>query len=184
MGTPREPKPVKYFVALLSAERDLLSAVEGALTAILGTIDARSEVLAWTVSKFYEKEMGPGLLRRFVSFESLASPGKLVDIKLATQRMEEKYRRTTKSGLGRRVNLDPGYVESGKVVLASTKNANHRIYLHSGVYAEATLQFYDGEFHGYPYSYPDYLWPETMAFLTSLRALYLDQARRSGSVGM
>jgi len=180
MGTPREPNPAKYFIALLSAERDLLSAVEGDLTGILGRIDGRSEVLPWTLSKFYEKEMGPGLLRRFVSFESLASPGKLAHIKLETQRIEENYRRSTDSGLGRRVNLDPGYVESGKVVLASTKNASQRIYLSAGVYAEATLQFHDGEFHGYPYSYPDYLWPETMAFLTTLRALYLDQLRRSG----
>src|SRR5215470_19114680 len=101
MGTPREPKPAKYFVALLSAERDLLSAVEGDLTVILGTIDARSEVLPWTLSKFYEKEMGPGLLRCFVSFESLVSPGKLADVKLATQRIEENYRRSTESGWGR-----------------------------------------------------------------------------------
>ena len=180
MGTPREPKLAKYFVALLSAERNLLSAVEGDLTGILGTIDARSEVSPWTLSKFYEKEMGPGLLRRFVSFESLASPGKLADIKLATQRIEENYRRSTESGLGRRVNLDPGYIESGKVVLASTKNASQRVYLYSGMYAEATLQFYDGEFHGYAHTYPDYLWPETMAFLTSLRGVYLDQLGRFG----
>ncbi len=178
MGTPREPKPAKYFVAILSAERDLLSAVEGDLTTIFGAIDTRSEVLPWTASKFYEKEMGPGLLRRFVSFESLESPGKLADIKLATQEIEENYRRQTSGEAGRRVNLDPGYVESGKVVLASTKNASQRIYLYSGIYAEATLQFHDGEFHGSPYTYPDYLWPETITFLISLRSLCLDQLRR------
>ena len=180
MGIPREPKPAKYFVALLSAEPDLITAVEGDLETVLGAIDARSRILSWTVSSFYEKEMGFGLLRRFVSFESLASPQKLADVKLATQRIEEKYRRTTEDESGRKINLDPGYLESGKVVLASTKNASQRIYLHSGIYAEATLQFYDGEFHGSPYTYPDYLWPETIAFLTSVRSLHLQQLRRSG----
>ena len=180
MGIPREPKPAKYFVALLSAEIDLISAVENDLTAVLGPIDARSEILPWAVSAFYEKEMGAGLLRRFVAFESLASPGKLADMKLATQRIEENYRHKRPGFLGRRINVDPGYIESGKVVLASTKNASQRIYLCSGIYAEATLQFHDGKFHGGPHTYPDYLWTETMAFLTSLRALYLEQLRRSG----
>jgi hypothetical protein len=177
MGIPKEPKPAKYFTALLTSEPDLLGALEGDLTTILGSIDARSEVLPWTVSKYYEKEMGSGLLRRFVSFDTLAPPGKLADIKLATQRIEENYRRKADTDRGRRVNLDPGYVESGKVVLASTKNASHRIYLRSGVYAEVTLQFYDGEFHPCPHTYPDYLWTQTLAFLTSLRSLYLDQLR-------
>ena len=154
--------------------------IEDALTAILGTVDARSEVLSWTVSTFYEKEMGAGLLRRFVAFESLASPGKLADFKLETQRIEENQRHEVPSPLGRRINLDPGYIESSKVVLASTKNASHRVYLHSGIYAEATLQFYNGEFHGSSYTYPDYLWSTSIAFLTSLRSRYLNQLRRCG----
>jgi hypothetical protein len=179
MGVPREPKPVKYFIALLSSDPSLITAIEGALTAVLGAVDARSEVLSWTASTYYEKEMGPGLLRRFVAFESLASPSKLADIKLATQRIEENHRHQAPSPLGRRVNLDPGYIESSKVVLASTKNASHRIYLHSGIYAEATLQFYNGEFHGSSYTYSDYLWSATIVFLTALRSRYLDQLRRS-----
>ena len=81
---------------------------------------------------------------------------------------------------GRRVNIDPGYIEAGKLVLASTKNASQRIYLRSGIYAEATLLYYEGEFHGCSYTYPDYLWPETLAFLTRLRAIYLQQLRKRG----
>jgi hypothetical protein len=126
---------------------------------------------------FYEKEMGPKLLRRFVSFEPLLSPEKLADVKLATQQVEEKNRGTMMRPYGRRVNLDPGYIEAGKLVLASTKNASQRIYLRSGIYAEATLLYYEGGFHGCSYTYPDYLWPETLAFLTRLRVIYLQQLR-------
>ena len=180
MGIPREPKPAKYFAALLSGEPDLLTRVESELTSVFGTIDLRSEILPWAASRYYEKEMGSGLLRRFVSFEPLAVPEKLPDVKLATQEIEERYCNSADVKSGRKVNLDPGYVESGKVVLASTKNANHRVYLRGGIFAEVALEFYNGGFHGCQHTYPDYLWVQTVAFLTSVRGLYLEQLRRVG----
>ncbi len=180
MGTPREPKPAKYFVALLASDVELLTAVETDLSVILGAIDARSEILPWTVSKFYEKEMGASLLRRFLSFASLTPPDDLAQIKLRTQQIEDTYRNQTAAPPGRRINLDPGYVDALKVVLASTKNASQRIYLQSGIYAEATLLYHDGGFHALPYTYPDYLWPETIHFLTDLRAVLLEQLRQPG----
>lgn len=180
MGIPSEPKPAKYFVALLSSDLEHLTSAENELVSVLGSIDARSETLPWVVSSFYEKEMGPRLLRRFVSFAPLLSPEKLAEVKLATQQVEERNRDTTMNPFGRRVNLDPGYIEAGKLVLASTKNASQRIYLRSGIYAEATLLYYEGKFHGCSYTYPDYLWPETLAFLSRLRAIYLQQLRERG----
>jgi len=180
MGTPKEPKPGKYFIALLSPEFELLNAVEPELRAILGDIDGRSPILSWTTSRFYEKEMGSGLLRRFLSFEPLSSPEILADIKLATQGIEACYQRSSDAGGGRRVNLDPGYLEAGKVVLASTKNANQRIYLRGGIFAEATLLYIDAAFHGCAYTYPDYLWPEALAFFAACRARYLAQLRQLG----
>jgi hypothetical protein len=180
MGIPRQPKPAKYFVALLSSGLEPLTRVENDLVSVLGAIDSRSETLPWAVSSFYEKEMGRRLLRRFVSFEPLWSPEKLAEVKLSTQQVEEKNRGTGMQPSGRRVNLDPGYIEAGKLVLASTKNASQRIYLRSGIYAEATLLYYEGGFHGCSYTYPDYLWPETLAFLTRLRAIYLRQLRECG----
>jgi hypothetical protein len=177
MGTVRQPKPAKYFVALLSSSLDLITAVETDMAAILGEIDGRSEIIPWTVSRFYEKEMGEGLLRRFLSFLLLASPENLAAVKLQTQQIEERYRGG--SG-GRRVNLDPGYLDVYKVVLASTKNACQRVALHSGIYGEATLFYYNGRFHGLDYTYRDYLWPETLAFLTMLREAYLEQLKQLG----
>lgn len=178
MGTVRQPKPAKYFVALLSSSPDLITAVETDLAAILGEIDGRSEIIPWTVSRFYEKEMGPGLLRRFLSFLVLGSPENLADVKLQTQQIEERYRE--RGSGGRRVNLDPGYVDVYKVVLASTKNACQRVALHSGIYGEATLLYYNGRFHGLDYTYRDYLWRETLTFLTTLRETYLGQLKQLG----
>jgi hypothetical protein len=176
MGMPREPRPAKYFVALLSSEIDLVSAVEGELESALSEIDGRSEIVPWTASKFYEKEMGPGLKRQFLSLSKLASPQELAAVKLKTQAIEARFR--VAASTARRVNLDPGYVDTHKVVLASTKDAGQRIYLSSGIYGEATLLYFDGDFHGLPYTYPDYLWPEAREFFARLRDVYLDQLRQ------
>ena len=178
MGTPREPKAAKYFVALLSSSHEHLVQVENDLVGILGEIDGKSEALSWAASKYYESEMGPGLRRRFLSFSTLASPENLAAVKLQTQAIEERYRAPVSRG--RQINLDPGYLDSFKVVLASTKNASQRLYLRAGIYAEATLFYYDGGFHGLQYTYPDYLWPAVLEFFTELRSGYLTQVRRQG----
>jgi Domain of unknown function (DUF4416) len=180
MARPGDPKPAKYLVGLLSADIELLNSVETDLAAIFGAIDARSQTLPWNLSKFYENEMGGGLLRRFVSFSRLDSPGNLAGIKLQTQEVERRYKSGGPRRTGRRVNIDPGYLEAGKLVLASTKNAAHRIFLQSGIYGETTLLYYDGAFQGCPHTYPDYLWVETLSFLTSVRSTYLEQLREAG----
>jgi hypothetical protein len=178
MGTPREPKPVKYFVAFLTSAVDWVAPVEIELRAIFGAIDGRSDLVQWSASNYYEPEMGVDLKRGFLSFAALRSPGELAALKLKTQQIEERFRRPDDHG--RRVNLDPGYLDSFKVVLASTKNANQRIYLDHGIYAEATLFYHSGGFHGLTYTYADYLWPGTLAFLAGLRTGYLDQLRQAG----
>ena len=96
------------------------------------------------MTDYYEKEMGTGLLRRFVSFAPLISPEALAEIKLKTHGIEEGYQWIEGEKRGRRVNIDPGYLDGGKVVLASTKGTSHRIYLRSGVYGEVTLFFQSG----------------------------------------
>ena len=178
MGTPQEPKPVKCFAAFLISDVALLPLVQNELGAILGAIDGQSELVAWTASKFYEREMGANLQRGFFSFACLRSPAEIAALKLKTQQIEERLRR--QDGGGRQVNLDPGYLDWFKVVLASTKNASQRIYLDGGIYGEATLMCHDGGFHGLPYTYPDYLWPETLEFLQRMRAAYIETQRKSG----
>jgi hypothetical protein len=178
MGTPQEPRPAKFFIALLVAEDDLFPPVERDLGALFGAIDSASPIFPWTVSDYYESEMGAGLRRRFISFEGLISPDALAEIKHKTREIEDRYRRAEGTGRRRRVNIDPGYVDAGKVVLASTKGAGHRLYLQAGIYGETTLLYYDGSFQPFPYTYRDYLWPETITFLTGLRARYLGQVKR------
>jgi len=84
---------------------------------------------------------------------------------------------TSSPPIPRRVNLDPGYLDTTKLVLVSTKNQAHRIYLAQGIYAEVTLLYHHGEFHPFLYTYSDYRWPETHEFLRRVRSRYLEQLR-------
>ncbi|HWP56874.1 MAG TPA: DUF4416 family protein [Candidatus Acidoferrales bacterium] len=177
MGLPREPDPVKLFVALLCNDSSLFAPVESDLRDLFGPVDHASAALPWAVTDYYREEMGPALQRKLVSFHDLTEPGKISAIKNMTQDLESKYlwRRGTQQG--RSVNLDPGYLEASKVVLASTKNAAHRVYLGGGIYAEVTLQFRHGAFEPQPHTYVDYRWPETLGFFLAVRSIYLGQLR-------
>ncbi|MGH7810425.1 MAG: DUF4416 family protein, partial [Candidatus Binatia bacterium] len=114
MGTPPEPKPAKYFVGQLTSDAQALALACNDLVEAFGAIDGKTDLVAWTVSKFYEPEMGSDLQRGFLSFAALRSPAELAALKLRTQAIEEKFR-NRESG-GRRVNLDPGYVDMYKAV--------------------------------------------------------------------
>ena len=175
MAAPVEPKPAKYFISFLVSELALIAGVEAELLATLGEIDARSVVTPWQESKYYEKEMGERLWRGYWSLRSLRGAAELAAAKLQTQAIEDKFRDSVSGS--RRVNLDPGYLDTLKVVLASTKNANQRIYLNSGIFAEATLFYHHGAFHGLSYTYSDYSTPQATEFLNRIRSIYVEQLR-------
>ena len=117
--------------------------------------------------------MGPLLKRTFVAFERLVGAETLPAIKIKTHAIEE---RLAASGR-RRVNIDPGYVSLGKLVLATTKNHSHRIYAGRGIYEEVTLVFRDGSFTGLSHTYPDYRQETHLEVFNAVRRLYAQQIR-------
>ena len=179
MGTPKLPDSVKLIVGLLAASDALLDEASGALSQRFGALDARSTPAAWNVSTYYQSEMGAGIRRQFVSVETLIVPGKLAAMKQLTNAMEETWR----AAAGRQVNIDPGYVAATKLVLASTKDAAHRVYLSGGVYAEVTLQFSNGSFRAGASTYRDYAAPDAIDFFNAVRARYLTQLRAANPAG-
>ncbi len=182
MGTPTPPPPVKLIVGLLSAYPDFFATAAKQLSEHYGESDLESEVFPWNITHYYRNEMGEGLLRKFLSFQRLVSPAALPTIKLQTNAIEFHFIHPANPNIPvvatqRRINLDPGYLDVNKLVLASTKGSAHRIYLSHDIYAEVTLLFHHGAFHPFEYTYTDYRWTETMAFLLQVRARYLQQLR-------
>ncbi len=180
MGQVRTPQPVKLFVAMLAQHMDIFALAEAEMSAEYGNIDEVSPLIPFNFTNYYEDEMGPNLLRKFVSFERLINPRELVAAKIFTNDLEERISEQT--GSERRcVNLDPGYVSLSKLVLATTKDYSHRIYLGDGIFAEVTLYFANNCFNPWPWTYPDYRTAEYRGFFESLRTQYKEKLRRMDS---
>jgi hypothetical protein len=176
MARPRTASPVKLFAGLLSGDPDLLRRARQLLTRRFGPVDAESAVWRFEQTDYYEAEMGPQLERWFVSFQNLLPPDRLAEIKLETNALEAEIAdQVLRPDLPRPVNIDPGYIDLGKLVLATTKDRAHRLYLGHGIYAEVTLQYTRGAWQCQPWTYPDYRRPEYHAFFERVRELLRTQ---------
>jgi len=173
MGTATTPRPVKLIVGLLAASDTLFTEATEELARRFGQLDAASDITDWHFSDYYSEEMGNAIRRQFVSCATLIDAGQLAAIKQLTNDMENHW----SAAPGRQVNIDPGYLAATKLVLASTKDAAHRVYLSDGIYAEVTLQFSDGCFRPDAHTYRDYAAPEAIAFFNRVRGIYLAQLR-------
>ena len=137
-----------------------------------------SETWSFTQTQYYKDELGENVLRQFVSIKELIHPGKLASIKNRTNEMEQNLAEQLNEPLPRPVNLDPGFIEPSKLVLASTKNFSHRIFIGERIYAELTLNFCRGTWKGFEYTFPDYKENRYHAFLSDIREILVDQLRK------
>ena len=176
MGSIRTFGPVKLFIGTLVSERSLIPGVEERLAGEYGPIDHRSEVIPFNFTDYYRHESGDSILRVFLSFERLIEAEQLPEIKRRTNALENEFR-GIQALVSRPINLDPGYLENSKVILASTKNFYHRIYLGGGIFGEVTMHFKNTGFQFFPWTYPDYQSPEYQRFFLDLRRIYRTQLR-------
>ena len=175
MGKVKEPLPVKLIASLFAGSGELLEEARVRLSQEFGPVDYESELLPFDHTNYYAAEFGENLKRRFVAFEELVHPGKLAEIKRLTNALEMEWAVEGK----RRINIDPGYVSHSKLVLATTKNHAHRIYLGQGIYAEVTLHYCRGTFRPWLWTYPDYASPPLIAIFNHIRELYVKQLRKT-----
>jgi hypothetical protein len=123
-----------------------------------GPIDLASEVLPWENTAYYRDEMGDHIVRKFIFFERLIDPNELSRIKAFTIGLESRFAVQKGTIPQRRINLDPGYLTEAKVVLSTTKDFAHRIYIGNSIYAEVTLRYSNSarRFVPFEHTYPDY----------------------------
>ncbi len=178
MGEARQPDPVKLICGMLAMREEWLRSALDRLQASFGPADDIGEVLPFDFTDYYEPEMGGPLLRQLAAFEDLIRPEALADVKLRTNELETQLAREVADGPERPVNLDPGYVSAAKLVLATTKDFGHRVYLRDGIYAESTLKWRKGGFACWDWTYPDYRTDAYRDFFARARERYLEQLAR------
>lgn len=171
MGRIASVTPVKLVVAMLASQLALFTDATSRLMTLFGPVDYVSPLLPFDFTDYYAGEMGPGLLRQFIAFQDLVAPDALPDIKLQTNALEIHLSRDGR----RQVNLDPGYLTAGKLVLATTKDQQHRLYLGQGIYGEVTLRYRHGSWQPWEWTYPDYRSAGYQRILKEIRDLYMAQ---------
>ena len=152
MGKVKSPLPKKLFASVISNDWESFAKVLSALEDIFGESDYIGPILPFNYTDYYQKEMGKDLKRRIVSFQYLVDPQLLPWIKLETNRVEEIFSVSGK----RRFNIDPGILDLARLILLTTKDYAHRIYVGNGIYAEVTLLYRNRDFLPLPWTYPDY----------------------------
>jgi len=173
MGNTRLPKSAKLIIGIILSDEKVIKQPQRILENKFGKVDVESNLWPFDKTGYYEEEMGENLLRKFLSFENFIRPEQIAKIKNFTNKLEKKLSKNGK----RMINLDPGYLTDSKLVLATTKDYSHRIYLGTGIYAEVTLYFKERSFRYFDYTYPDYRSAEYITFFNAVRKIYLEQIK-------
>jgi hypothetical protein len=171
MGQPSCHSPVLLLLAAFSRYEAALDWARRKALEAWGPIALESPQFDFAETHYYDATMGPGLKKGFFAFQRSFDPAELVDIKLETNRWEQEYAAIAGFAEPRPLNLDPGYLTPGKLVLASTKDFAHRIYLSRGIFAEVTLQYKHRQWKHHEYTFPDYRRADYQAFFSKCREL-------------
>jgi hypothetical protein len=169
MGMLAQPPPALLLLAAFGQQIDALDWARSRAAATWGSIALESPAFDFAETNYYAATMGVGLKKRFLAFEPLVDPGRLAELKRQTNDWEAEYATLARAPVTRPLNLDPGYLTLGKLVLASTKDHWHRIYLGGGVFAEVTLHYRRDHWEAAPWTYPDYRRTDYQAFFSQAR---------------
>ena len=181
MGQLKQPGYVKFFVSMLLGQDALehQQQIDQTLGRHFGSIDLASGLWPFDCTTYYQAQMGRALQRKIVSFAKLIDPEQLARAKLLTNDLEQELTAAiSPESPGRVVNLDAGYLTLGQVILATTKNYSHRIYLQQGIYAEVTLHYHQGNYQPWPWTYPDYAAGSYNQFFVEMRTKLKQQLKK------
>jgi hypothetical protein len=173
----KKPGPVKLIVGMLAADKSCLDAAVEMISARIGKIDLASDIWPFDQTDYYKDQTGDKILRQFVTIERLICPCRLAKIKHKTNQLEQKLAKKLDSICPRPINFDPGIIEPSKLILATTKNYSHRIYIGKKMYAEVTLIFDKGAWQPLPYTYPDYRQQCYFDFFEKVRKRLVEQLK-------
>ena len=174
MSEAKEHKPVKLIVGMFTNRLELFQETLKVLKKRFGPVDCESPLLPFDKTDYYEEEFGKDLKRKFYSFKKLIKAEDLPKIKIFTNNLEKKLREKR----NRSINLDPGYLAPAKLVLATTKDYQHRIYYGKGIYGEVTLRYKRRSFIPWEWTYPDYRTKEYIEIFNHVREIYMKQLRQ------
>ncbi len=179
MADPRPPAPVLLVAGLFSRHAAALDWARTHLEDAFGPVGLASPPYRFDQTDYYAPTMGTDLRKQFLAFRDLVDPACLAETKLRTNALEANLARTATYAEPRPLNIDPGVLGLGKLLLATTKDQSHRVYLRDGIFAEVTLRYHAGAFEPWPWTYADYRLPRVLAFFKEAREFYRARLREA-----
>ena len=177
MADPQPFQPVLLVCGIIAGDDVLFRRAEDRLVEAFGAVDRTGPAIPFDLTEYYAGEMGTGLRRKFVSFESLIAPQDLSEVKIRTNAMEDALREES-GGSHRPVNIDPGYLTSAALIMATAKNFAHRIPLDKGIYAHLEFLFGKHGIRTLDWTYPDFRRPDHHPFFQEARKRYLNRIHK------
>lgn len=171
MGEPTPPEPALRLLAAFSRHPAALEWARARAEQAWGPVALASPVFAFRETDYYQATMGSEIGKQFFVFVEPLDPAGAVADKLDTGEWEHEYAALGRHAEPRPLNLDPGYITAAKLVLTSTKDHAHRIYLSQGIYAEVTLYYRDRQWQHHQWTFPDYRRADYQEFFTAARRL-------------
>jgi hypothetical protein len=182
MGEIHEPAPVLLIIAACSRYESALEWARERSAERYGPLVFASPSFDFTETDYYTATMGAGLKKQFLAFEQLMDSAALASVKHETNDWEAEYAAVGQHAEPRPLNLDPGYITPAKLVLASTKDHAHRIYLRDGIFAEVTLAYRQRKWQPLEWTYPDYRRDDYQQLFTQCREWLLNCGNFGGGV--
>jgi hypothetical protein len=175
MGKAVQPSAVSLFIGFMFQSTVKTGEILDMFRQRFGDIEFSYGPTPFLFTEYYKEEMGTDLRKMYLTFRRRIRRDELAAIKIFSNDLERAFC----SGGFRTINIDPGYVARDKLVLASTKDFYHRIYLSQGVFAEVTLHYRRGKFRFFSWTYPDYKDEAFLAFLERTRARLVKELRQT-----
>lgn len=172
----RAYQPVLLFIGVMSVI-GLPDSIKTRLEDKFGPIATITEPFNFSFTDYYVPEMGDGIKRFFICFESLISPDSLSEIKTFTNELETEF----SDHSNRRINLDPGTISESNLILATTKNRSHRIAIGKDLFAEVTLIYQNHGWQSFPWTYADYKSDIVQKEMLAFRKFFLDKKKKMNS---
>ena len=175
MGLAQNFEKEKLIIGFIYNTKENFEKALKIMTDKFGAFDFETEEFSFTeeFSSYYDEELGGEAKRKILSFERLVDPEAQADIKTFTNSVEAEF---SINGC-RKVNLDPGFLSHGRLLLATTKKTGFRIPLKDGIYTELTLFYARGAWQKLPWTYRDYQSERVQEFLNKVRKRYLEQRK-------
>jgi len=176
MGDIQSQRPVLLVIGAFGQTKDSLEFVYDKAVEQWGAVQLISPLFEFDQTTYYSETMGSDLKKQFWALKTLIDKGELPKIKHLTNNWEAEYAdKNNSEQVVRPVNIDPGYITEAKLVLATTKDRDHRLYLADGIFGEVTLHFQRQQWQASRWTYPDYQTAEYHQFFSDCRKFLREQ---------